>query len=276
MAQSFERHHFAARESWDPAARRLTTEHTTGAIPLAGLTLHVVRYGVWTDDILLSLHGLGAQPRPPSVSAPPAAIGQTQAVTPAEVAALLAGRRCVVFTGAGISRAAGVPDFATFDFSAAFGLAGPPLNEFVQALVCQPAELLERCRKAFVVEPTPAHRALKQLHELYPFLLVTGNIDGLHEATGLEPAIQASDTQVQFDGLRESDVLITVGISHDGIGPVAKEFRRLRPSGQVIALDLATPAYLEPGDGLLQGDLQQTLPEIARQAKAEHEGTGYT
>jgi NAD-dependent SIR2 family protein deacetylase len=219
--------------------------------------------------MLSALQGMGTAPRPAYVASPPPPTENAVTVTAADVLRYLAARRCLIFTGAGISRAAGVPDFATFDFSAAFGLGGPhPLNGFVRDIVERPEALLGACRRAFVVKPTPAHVALKRLHDLHPFRLASGNIDGLHEATGLESMHQASDTEVQFSGLADCDVLIAIGISHDGMGPVAREFRRLRPDGIIVAIDLAVPSYLEPGDRFLQGDLQELLPEIARLAAA--------
>ncbi|HUW12797.1 MAG TPA: Sir2 family NAD-dependent protein deacetylase [Anaerolineae bacterium] len=269
LSHGFEKYTFDSQDWWNPATRQVTTRHKLGSVSLARRTLYTVRRGEWGDNVLSALHGLGTPTRPGSVASPPVPTERARAATVAEVLQCLATRRCLVFTGAGISRAAGVPDFATFDFSAAFGLGGPhPLNEFVRAIVERPEVLLEACRRAFVAKPTPAHEALKQLHDLCPFRLVSGNIDGLHEATGLEPTRQASDTTVQFSGLADCDTLVAVGISHDGMGPVAREFRRLHPDGVIVAIDLATPSYLEPGDRLLQGDLQELLPEIARLAAA--------
>jgi hypothetical protein len=266
LAHGFESFHFASQSWWHPPTRQLTTKPSASDIELTGRTLYFVRRGVWEDSPLAALYQLGAPPRPASVSSPPPPTTHARAVTSEEILQLLTTRRCLVFTGAGISRAAGVPDFATFDFSDVFGLRGPLLNQFVKQIVTAPQTLLDLCQRTFAVNPTPAHLALRQIHDRYPFRLVSGNIDGLHEATGMCPTRQASDTEVQFSGLGDYEVLIGIGISHDGMGPVAQEFRRLRPDGIIIAIDMNTPAYLAPDDGLLQGDLQEILPAIAHRA----------
>lgn len=104
---------------------------------------------------------------------------------------MLAGyRRIVVLTGAGISRAAGLPTYRGPD-----GLWNDPalerLND-VDALRAQrPAvcDMFWRFRAAIgKVAPTRAHRALAEFERTLPagssMLIVTQNVDGLHQRAG--------------------------------------------------------------------------------------------
>jgi NAD-dependent deacetylase len=99
-------------------------------------------------------------------------------------------RNIVVLTGAGISHSAGLPTYR-----GAGGLwSDPALAELSEAgaLVTRRAEacdLFWRFRGAIAkVEPTPAHRALAAFEDrLRPearFLIVTQNVDGLHQRAG--------------------------------------------------------------------------------------------
>lgn len=99
-------------------------------------------------------------------------------------------RNIVVLTGAGISQAAGLPTYR--------GQGGlwsdPELAKLVDvsALVSHRAEscnmLWEFRRSIAKVEPTLAHRALAAFEARLPagtsFLLVTQNVDGLHQRAG--------------------------------------------------------------------------------------------
>jgi len=99
-------------------------------------------------------------------------------------------RNIVVLTGAGISHSAGLPTYR-----GAGGLwSDPALAELssARALVDRRAEVCDlfwRFRSAIAgVEPTPAHRALAAFEDRLPpgvrFLLITQNVDGLHQRAG--------------------------------------------------------------------------------------------
>lgn len=110
-----------------------------------------------------------------------------------EVADRIAGaRRVVVLTGAGVSTASGIPDFRGPEgiwtqrpgserlFSLEAYLAEPEVRREVWQLRLD--------NPAFTVGPNPAHRALAAFETLgRVHLLVTQNIDGLHQAGGSDP-----------------------------------------------------------------------------------------
>lgn len=99
-------------------------------------------------------------------------------------------RNIVVLTGAGISQAAGLPTYR-----GAGGLwSDPELARLtdVSALTTRRAEacgMFWKFRRAIAgVEPTAAHRALAAFERALPddaqFLIVTQNVDGLHQRAG--------------------------------------------------------------------------------------------
>ena len=99
-------------------------------------------------------------------------------------------RRIVVLTGAGISRAAGLPTYR-----GPGGLWNDPATvalSSVDALRTRRAEACAMFRQLYDasrdVQPTAAHRALAAFEAKLPatanFLLITQNVDGLHQAAG--------------------------------------------------------------------------------------------
>lgn len=101
--------------------------------------------------------------------------------------------RVVVLTGAGVSAESGVPTFRDAD-----GLwEGHRVEDVAtpEAYDVQPSvvhRFYDARREALAgVEPNPAHRALARLEDLLgdDFLLVTQNIDDLHERAGSERVV---------------------------------------------------------------------------------------
>src|SRR5678815_935673 len=99
-------------------------------------------------------------------------------------------RNIVVLTGAGISHSAGLPTYR-----GPGGLwSDPRLAELSDASAmgtrrAEACDLFWELRGAIAkVEPTPAHRALAVFEERLPatahFLIVTQNVDGLHQRAG--------------------------------------------------------------------------------------------
>lgn len=102
-------------------------------------------------------------------------------------------RNIVVLTGAGVSAESGVPTFRAAD-----GLwEGHRVEDVAtpQAYARDPAtvQAFYDARRAHLarVEPNPAHRALARLDAAWPggFLLVTQNVDDLHERAGSQRLI---------------------------------------------------------------------------------------
>ncbi len=108
----------------------------------------------------------------------------------AKVLDLLAGRRYVVLTGAGISTDSGVPDYRGPRPAGA-----PPVRMPMtyQQFVAEPANQQRYWARAHVgwnrmrhADPNPGHHSLARL---CPELVVTQNVDGLHERAGQSPLV---------------------------------------------------------------------------------------
>jgi len=112
-----------------------------------------------------------------------------------EILALLRdARRVAVLTGAGISAESGIPTFrdALTGLWARFNpeeLATPEAFERNPALVWD--WYAERRGRVATCAPNPGHRALAELERRTPdFLLITQNVDGLHEAAGSRKMVE--------------------------------------------------------------------------------------
>lgn len=111
---------------------------------------------------------------------------------PAEGATRLAefvapSRRLFVLTGAGVSTGSGIPDYRDLDGS--WKRRSPiELRDFVHDSLARSrywARSLVGWRSFGAAEPNAAHRALARLEEIGRIdLLVTQNVDGLHQAAG--------------------------------------------------------------------------------------------
>jgi NAD-dependent deacetylase len=114
---------------------------------------------------------------------------------PAEIAALRrmieSSRRAVVFTGAGISTESGIPDFRS-----PTGIWAQMKPILFQDYVASAAARREAWRRKFAqdpvmraAEPNRGHRAVARLvREGKVAAVVTQNIDGLHQASGIPEA----------------------------------------------------------------------------------------
>lgn len=112
------------------------------------------------------------------------------------VLALRKARRMVVFTGAGISAESGIPTFRDAD---GFWQRFPP-EEFatwrglLQTAVTRPRSVADFVLN--VVEPianaqaNAGHRAVAQLADRVPSVVVTQNIDGLHQSAGSHDVLE--------------------------------------------------------------------------------------
>ena len=103
-------------------------------------------------------------------------------------------RRIAVLSGAGISAESGIPTFrdALTGLWARFNpeeLATPEAFERNPALVWD--WYAERRARVATCAPNPGHRALAELERRTPdFLLITQNVDGLHEAAGSRKMVE--------------------------------------------------------------------------------------
>jgi NAD-dependent deacetylase len=103
-------------------------------------------------------------------------------------------RLLLVVTGAGISVASGIPTFRGTDPGAVWKNDVTTLGTF-EFFLRDPVEswrwYLSRFDKVLAAEPNPAHRALAELEKRRSrFLLVTQNVDPLHERAGSQELVK--------------------------------------------------------------------------------------
>ena len=114
-------------------------------------------------------------------------------------------RKIVFFTGAGISTGSGIPDFRSADglYSTAYGIRNKS-PEYMLSNTC-----LEKHPQAFFkylrdymdyrdAEPTIAHQRISELQETRNVSVITQNIDGLHEATGMNKVYAVHGTMSRW------------------------------------------------------------------------------
>ncbi|MFN7662122.1 MAG: hypothetical protein ACK5PQ_00095 [Alphaproteobacteria bacterium] len=188
-----------------------------------------------------------------------------------QLADLIKDKKCVFYTGAGISAGA-VPTMLQLmeklhlmharekgNFLAAIetALKDPqsyisPINDF--------------CNACLFGQPTLAHIAIRNITKRKNWGLLTENLDLLHQRSGINPLHHAGPNwltdHISKDDLKKIDVIITVGLASDESGFLAW-FKAYHPEGKIISLDLKQPNYLDEDDFFLQDDVQKSLPELS-------------
>ena len=107
-------------------------------------------------------------------------------------------RRMVAFTGAGVSQESGLATFRGGDESL-WQRFRPEELATPQAFARHPQRVWQwyasRHRAVDAAEPNPAHHALVRLSAHFPsFLLVTQNVDGLHQRAGSRDVVELHGT----------------------------------------------------------------------------------
>lgn len=128
----------------------------------------------------------------------------------------------IAFTGAGISKASGIPTFEDqgdlrTKLSRTFSKQHPEeYNEIIQTLITN-------CNKA---KPNDAHLALAE----FDIPIITMNVDGLHQRAGTnhvlpihgnlpdivlyeDPAPLYTEALIMMDKMQEDDILLIIGVS---------------------------------------------------------------
>jgi NAD-dependent deacetylase len=170
-------------------------------------------------------------------------------------------RQILAFTGAGISTECGVPDFRS---PGSPWLRHPPMP--FQEFMASEANRAEAWRRKFVMDdlyrgarPGRGHRALARLDEIGRMsALVTQNIDGLHQASGI-----AEDRIIELHGNGSYALCLDCGQRH-ALGPIRQH---LEETG-------APPACVACGGIVKSGTISfgQAIPEAAlRRARREAE-----
>lgn len=186
-----------------------------------------------------------------------------------QLAEFLKEKRVLFYTGAGISRAAGVPTMdglykaMRIDFS-------KMIDGFLKDSIENPEKIIKAWKSfaasALESPPTPAHESVKTMAQKLNCQIFTENVDELQEKTGVEPihlTVRGSwlKENIKKEWLKELDVVITVGLGRDDRG-FLNWYKKHNPDGIIAAVNSKQPPYLDKKDILLKGDLQRTIPKL--------------
>lgn len=181
-----------------------------------------------------------------------------------QLSRMIKNKKVAFFTGAGISIKAGVVNLEEL-MSLQQSIFTPIEQYFYDIVKGHTIKRLDMYKLLYSMfteaEPTQSHSIIKELCDLYGITLITGNIDGLHEKTGMKPIFQNSDKVVipEFDTY---DILVTIGLSDKGIGEVAEEFHSNNPNGLIIAINKTAPRYLSNKDYFIEGEADNVLADL--------------
>lgn len=157
----------------------------------------------------------------------------------------------VVLTGAGVSAESGISTFRDSD-----GLWEQYHVEDVatpEGYQRNPELVLnfynERRRQLFAVEPNEAHRQLVRLEEHCDVVVVTQNIDNLHERAGSKQVLHLHGELTKARSERNSDLIVEIGDQDIHLGDKAPDGAQLRP--HIVWFGEAVP-NIEPASVLCE------------------------
>ena len=140
--------------------------------------------------------------------------------------------KIVVFTGAGISAESGIPTFRGKD-----GLwrgIDPMLAASIDALERDPELVMEFYSERFAgvrnAEPNAAHLAVTELENDFEVIVITQNVDDLHERAGSSNVIHLHGCMTEVRAMGTTEPVHHRGLEPLKIGDVDKHGRQLRPN----------------------------------------------
>lgn len=182
-----------------------------------------------------------------------------------EVADVIKNGRTIIYTGAGISIAAGTPDMKAL--MAYLGInRSESVDDFALTVMFSPEGMrhrLESLQESFFGRTTPAHEFLTAIQRLTNVRIATENLDMLGEAAGQELIKRGEIDEMLPDiEVQQLDCIVTVWLRADDSGLLWR-FKEQNPEGRIIALNVEPPPYLDEKDYYLEGDAQETVPQIS-------------
>ncbi len=140
-------------------------------------------------------------------------------------------QRVVAFTGAGVSAESGIDTFrdsgGLWDQYDIADVATP------EAFAKDPETVLqfynERRKKVLESEPNAAHRALAELEKAYDVVVVTQNIDDLHERAGSSKVLHLHGEIRKVRSSVDPDLIYEIGGEEIQIGQTCDKGSQLRP-----------------------------------------------
>lgn len=182
-------------------------------------------------------------------------------ITKTELAALMASKKAIFYTGAGISAMGNVATMKELETALKMDQG---MWEFFKAVWHNPGQICATfaafCESAINGKPTSAHYAIKAVAQAKEVAIITENVDLLQQRTGIAPIFAYSDElmSVTKADWQQIDAIICIGLSHDDRGLLAW-YKQQNPDGILVAIDLKTPNYLSDNDYVCLGDLQEIL-----------------
>jgi len=168
--------------------------------------------------------------------------------------------RVLVFTGAGISTESGIPDFRG---PSGVWKTNDPALWTIQRYLAEPAVRRERWRARLespidAAQPNAGHRAVADLERLgLAPVVVTQNIDGLHQAAG-------SSDVVELHGTTRDAVCLDCG---DRM-PIARVLSRVAEGDDDPQCDrcggILKTATISFGQALIEADVDRAMDEAGR------------
>ena len=144
--------------------------------------------------------------------------------------ALARSARLAVFTGAGVSKESGIPTFREPE-TGLWAQYDPMELATPEAYLEDPAFVWSwyehRFGVAAAAEPNPGHLAIAELEELLPeVVVITQNIDGLHQRAGSSHVIELHGTHAPASAASTGGTAATAGRT----SPIRTRSRRAAPS----------------------------------------------
>lgn len=164
-------------------------------------------------------------------------------------------KRIVAFTGAGVSAESGIDTFrdsgGLWDRYNITDVATPEAFERNPEMVLEFYN--ERRRKVLESEPNAAHRAIADLEEAYEVVVVTQNIDDLHERAGSSQVVHLHGEIRKVRSSVDPDLLYEVGKEGIQLGQTCDKGSQLRP--HVVWFGEAVPMLEVAAKEIEQADL---------------------
>lgn len=182
-----------------------------------------------------------------------------------QLASYLRDHSAIVYTGAGLSIACGVPSMAHLEEALFIEQHGNTLNikKIVDNAPAALAQFKQFFQSALELQPSEAHCAIAKLAQMKQCAVFTENIDCAHQKSGIQPLVVEPKIRQHGSYFKDIDAIICVGLSHDDRGLLAL-YKEHNPAGVIIAIDLKQPNYLGQKDMLLMGNLQEIMPALVK------------
>lgn len=161
--------------------------------------------------------------------------------------------KIVVFTGAGISLASGIP---TFRFGEDALWANHKVSEVAtaSALKKNPEAVIaffnDRKSEILHAEPTQAHTAIAKLEAKYEVVVITTNLDNLHEKAGSTNVIHVHGNIMNARSSVDCNLVYPMGDKPIRVGDLCEHGEQLRPDVVLFeeAVELKSVAQKELKD----------------------------